>query len=300
MSAAEVTTTYTDEDAAHDVATLAHYKDMGERLDVLGCLTRLIDGRGWALLGYDSWQQLCDERLGGMKLWSDIAERRELVAHLSGEGVTVRAIGQALGVGVGTVHRDQQAGVPNGTPDAEPAEPRQVTGLDGKKYPARPTRTVTVVEQIEVDTDTGEIVTPTPPLRITPPAPDPAGLIAPTDNRRPRPRPSSRRGSGEGPTEGEIPNGTRQGRALRGGDPHAAAHPRAHRVGSVAGLRRPRRVRGGRTGGREAPPPGVPLAAHPNRRRPVSALRMSALSTTMAPWESGDSILCAACAGGAA
>lgn len=56
-------------------------------------------------------------------------QRRELVAHLRGEGYSYRAIGEALNVGLGTVHRDA-AGVPSGTP-----QPERVVGRDGKSYP---------------------------------------------------------------------------------------------------------------------------------------------------------------------
>ena len=59
-------------------------------------------------------------------------QRREIAQALRGSGHSLRAIGGALGVGVGTVHRDV-ATVPGGT------VPVRVTGLDGKSRPAKRT-----------------------------------------------------------------------------------------------------------------------------------------------------------------
>lgn len=57
-------------------------------------------------------------------------QRRELVAHLRSEGHSYRAIGEALNVGLGTVHRDA-ATVPSGT-----VQPDRIVGRDGKSRPA--------------------------------------------------------------------------------------------------------------------------------------------------------------------
>jgi Trp operon repressor len=57
-------------------------------------------------------------------------ERKSLVALMSDEGMSQRAIADAFGVGVGTVNRDL-AGVPDGTANGK------VKGNDGKEYPAR-------------------------------------------------------------------------------------------------------------------------------------------------------------------
>ena len=61
--------------------------------------------------------------------------RQELVAKLRGKGWSVRRIADRLKVGVATVSRDANAGVPNGTPAT-------VTGKDGKHYPANIGRTL--------------------------------------------------------------------------------------------------------------------------------------------------------------
>lgn len=43
------------------------------------------------------------------------------------EGMSTSAVGAILGVGVGTVHRDLNSTVPNGT-----VAPREVMGIDGR------------------------------------------------------------------------------------------------------------------------------------------------------------------------
>ena len=53
----------------------------------------------------------------------DREQRRELVGYLSGEGMSQRAIADVVGVGVGTVNRDLDAGVPNGTPQPDLDDP---------------------------------------------------------------------------------------------------------------------------------------------------------------------------------
>jgi len=125
-------------------------------------------------LGYASWTAYLADTLGAEPLRLDRNKRREVVALLSGEGMSTRAIAPIVGAGLATVHRDRVAtGVPDGTPvrglaptpavieqvadaslsiaratddpppfdpitgellDDEP-EPERTTGLDGKSYP---------------------------------------------------------------------------------------------------------------------------------------------------------------------
>lgn len=124
---------YGAEQARADVEVLAAYKAEGERLGIPEVITRMHANRGWLLLGYGSWQELCDAEFGGVRVWGTVGERREVVAELSASGLSTRAIGAALGVSVGTVHADQ-SGVQNRTP-----ENASVAGLDGKTYP-KPTK----------------------------------------------------------------------------------------------------------------------------------------------------------------
>lgn len=80
-------------------------------------------------------------------------QRRELIARLRGEGMSVRRIAEVTQASVGTVAGDLRCSEVNTS---------QVTGSDGKTYPAtRPTATVTrretTTETTTVDTETGEI-----------------------------------------------------------------------------------------------------------------------------------------------
>lgn len=56
------------------------------------------------------------------------AQAREVAAGAA-QGLSTRAIGAALGVGVATVHRDREATVPDGT-----VEPVPIKGMDGRDY----------------------------------------------------------------------------------------------------------------------------------------------------------------------
>jgi hypothetical protein len=82
---------------------------LGERLGVPAALG--MSTREWV-----------EGRLGGYIRLS-IPERREAVKELTDEGMSTRQVGDVLGVGVGTVHRDR---VPDGTPEPEPKSERQV------------------------------------------------------------------------------------------------------------------------------------------------------------------------------
>jgi transposase-like protein len=110
-------------------------------------IIQLWEGQGWTALGYDSWESLCTaEFRGGLHL--PRPERRELVADLSEEGMSTRAIAPALGVHPDTVANDRRVGNPTAAP---------ITGLDGKTYRAivqrRPqTRTTTTATITQIHT----------------------------------------------------------------------------------------------------------------------------------------------------
>ena len=120
-------------------------------------------GQGWLALGYSSWDDLCDSELRGMRVNLPIESRREVVAELTDEGMSTRAIGSALGVSEETARRDQRATNVARAP---------TVGLDGKTYQPRPTREVTTSETVTVDAETGEIVPPTPSKPHRRPLPD--------------------------------------------------------------------------------------------------------------------------------
>lgn len=124
--------------------------------------------RDWLALGYATWYDLCEREFGGARIALPLDDRREVVAELTGAGMSTRAIGAALGVDHKTVVNDR-----NATGESSPvAEPETITGLDGKVRPTRPTREVTTSETVTVDAETGEIVPPTPSKPHRRPLPD--------------------------------------------------------------------------------------------------------------------------------
>lgn len=88
-------------------------------------------GRAWIAMGYESWEDYCTTEFSHTRLWQTVDERQQRTLRLREAGLSTRAIGAVLGVGVATAHRDLGAvsGVPSGTPDD-----RQ-TGRDGRQYP---------------------------------------------------------------------------------------------------------------------------------------------------------------------
>jgi hypothetical protein len=93
-------------------------------------------GNVHAALGFPSWTAyLTDVFTVDVRL--ERQQRRELVAYLSGEGMSQRAIADVVGASKGTVYDDLKAGAQNRAPEPGP-EASTVTGLDGKKYKRKP------------------------------------------------------------------------------------------------------------------------------------------------------------------
>jgi transposase-like protein len=115
---------------------LTEYRDAGLRLRIPQVLAEIHQHRQWEDLGYATFEEACDGYLGGWRLAFPPAERREVVADLTGQGMSTRAIASTLGVSKDTVQRDQtKAGVSGETP-------AEVRGNDGKTY----TRTTTITD----------------------------------------------------------------------------------------------------------------------------------------------------------
>ena len=91
------------------------------------------------VLGYASWTAYLVDVFGDEPLSLTRDVRRELVAELSAQGMSTRAIAPIAGVTDMTVRRDM-AGATNVAPQADPLTgevlERTVTGLDGKTYQA--------------------------------------------------------------------------------------------------------------------------------------------------------------------
>lgn len=95
-----------------------------------GLVEEAKQGQIHAVLGFPSWTAYVSD---AFQIESALPRdrRRELVAYLSGEGMSQRAIADMVNVAADTVNRDL-AGVRNRTP-ATPT-----TGLDGKTYQRKP------------------------------------------------------------------------------------------------------------------------------------------------------------------
>lgn len=122
--------------------------------------------RAWQALGYKSWDNYTTREFGTSHLKLPREDRTEIIGSMRDAGLSLRAIGSATGLSVGTVHA-QLAGVQNRTPaphsspagdvQATPSFPAHeeeserensvpdsaqretVVGIDGKTYPARGT-----------------------------------------------------------------------------------------------------------------------------------------------------------------
>jgi hypothetical protein len=125
---------------------LAEYKAIGEARGIPEQLAEVWSERGWLAIGYDSFQAMCDDRLGGMVLSLPRAERREVVGEMRQRGMSTRAIASAIGVTDMTVRRDLDSTATNVAVD----QPERITGLDGRSRPAHRT--------VAVDLDTGEVL----------------------------------------------------------------------------------------------------------------------------------------------
>lgn len=82
-------------------------------------------GRVWIALAYDNWAEWCECELGGLKL--PAPKRRQVVAELAGEGMSNRAIADAIGSSEPTVRRDL------GATASFDAVDRKTLGQDGRE-----------------------------------------------------------------------------------------------------------------------------------------------------------------------
>jgi hypothetical protein len=102
-------------------------------------------GRAHIALGYESWDEYVDARLGDLRLTVPREERGAAVQSLSRAQMSLRAIAKVLGVNVATVHR--ALGIIDRTDQADgddAEESASIRGRDGKKYPRRQRPKVTV------------------------------------------------------------------------------------------------------------------------------------------------------------
>lgn len=115
---------FTAEEARELTDQIRHHFDAAAPL-----IASAYQGRIWIALGYGDWQEYLVGEFGGpLRLGRD--ERQATVLELRQEGLSTRAIGDALGVSPQTVSNDL----------ARPSNigqlPETITGLDGKERPA--------------------------------------------------------------------------------------------------------------------------------------------------------------------
>jgi len=94
-------------------------------------------GRAHLALGYPSWDQYVDDRLGDLRLTVPREQRGAVVQSLSNAQMSLRAIAKVLGVSVATVSRDASAGAAEPLPGDEESAAIKVKGRDGRQYPKR-------------------------------------------------------------------------------------------------------------------------------------------------------------------
>lgn len=82
--------------------------------------------RDWVTLGYPDWDTYCEKEFTERKLKLKGEARERAVLSLRNAGMSIRAIGSALGVSPNTVQSDL----------SQTDTPAAITGADGKTYPA--------------------------------------------------------------------------------------------------------------------------------------------------------------------
>ena len=94
-------------------------------------------GRAHLALGYSSWDQYVDDRLGDLRLTVPRQQRGAVVQSLSNAQMSLRAIARVLGVSVATVSRAVSTGASEPSPGDDESATFKVKGRDGRQYPKR-------------------------------------------------------------------------------------------------------------------------------------------------------------------
>lgn len=93
-------------------------------------------GRAHLALGYESWDEYVDDRLGDLRLTVPREQRGAVVQSLSNAHMSLRAIAKVLGVSVATAYRDMSVGATEQDHDEETGL-STVQGRDGRQYRKR-------------------------------------------------------------------------------------------------------------------------------------------------------------------
>lgn len=116
----------------------------------------------WNVLGYESWTAYLSDTLASEPMRLGRVERQELVAYLSGEGMSTRAIAPIVGVDNKTVHNDlkRAAHVEISTPEPDSS----VVELSPEGATSAPAEEVTapvepqVPDAVTINPATGEVL----------------------------------------------------------------------------------------------------------------------------------------------
>lgn len=101
--------------------------------------------RAWSVLGYQSWDALCDAEFGGTRIALPRQQRQEVVCDLRAAGLSTRAIASAVGASQRTVAYDLQSTEQNCSLETNAT----ITGLDGRTRAATPLRPQAPSQPIE-------------------------------------------------------------------------------------------------------------------------------------------------------
>lgn len=86
-------------------------------------IAEAFEAKDWITLGYKSWSEYVEKEFAEKRLKLTRDQRSEAVEVFRLVGMSQREIAGTLGVGVGTINRELNPSVPNGTPEAAQSEP---------------------------------------------------------------------------------------------------------------------------------------------------------------------------------
>lgn len=101
-------------------------------VEAMAAIGEAYEQRDWVTLGHKDWDTYCEKEFSGKRLKLSRDERELAILAFRGAGMSVRAIGSALGIPKSTVADalDDVSGSGH--------LPDEVLGSDGKRYPASP------------------------------------------------------------------------------------------------------------------------------------------------------------------
>lgn len=145
--------------------------------DLWDLIIRAWNGRAWVALGYPNWDTYCDNEFHPGRLRLPREERRDVVVSMREAGMSIRAISAATGTGTRQVQEaiaDQQQVCSETTPHETAVPAEQVTGNDGKTYPARKPKPAKLTPAPKRPNLAEEPINSTAVAETTPPAEVPA------------------------------------------------------------------------------------------------------------------------------